>query len=105
MPVLSKWFLDHPRSVNETYAAHFRTAFGIGTRMVVGGMACIVHAVVPRMFVTTASDEVRDLYRTISERSVQPCGNDGQAQLDERLDRPQFRKTNNDLRQSGCGEN
>ena len=73
MSVLSKWFLDHPRSVDETYAEHFRAAFGIGVRMVVSGMACIVHAAVPRLFVTTASDEVQNLYHTLRERR-QPFG-------------------------------
>lgn len=61
-------FLDHPRDVGESYGEHFATAAGFGVRMVAGGLACIVHAVVPMLFVRTASDTVKSLYATMKAR-------------------------------------
>jgi Family of unknown function (DUF6356) len=48
-------FTAHPASVGETYAEHFRFALGFGVRMTVGGIAAMVHAVFPFLFVSTAS--------------------------------------------------
>jgi hypothetical protein len=66
--MFSRLFLDHPRTVGESYAEHARTAAGFGAAMVVGGMACIVHAVVPALFVRTASDTVKRLYAQMKAR-------------------------------------
>ena len=48
-------FTAHPASVGETYFQHFRFALRFGTRMTLGGVAAIVHAFFPFLFVTTAS--------------------------------------------------
>jgi len=66
--MFNRLFLDHPRDVGESYGEHFATAAGFGVRMVVGGLACIVHAVVPVLFVRTASDTVKSLYGTMKAR-------------------------------------
>ena len=66
--MFNRLFLDHPRDVGESYAEHFATAAGFGVRMVGGGLACIVHAVVPVLFVRTASDTVKSLYATMKAR-------------------------------------
>ena len=47
-------FTTHPASVGETYGQHFRFALRFGTRMLLGGVAAIVHAFFPFLFVTTA---------------------------------------------------
>ena len=47
-------FTAHPASVGETYGEHCRFAFGFGVRMTVGGIAAMIHAVFPFLFVTTA---------------------------------------------------
>lgn len=47
-------FTAHPASVGETYFQHFRFALRFGTRMTLGGVAAIVHAFFPFLFVTTA---------------------------------------------------
>lgn len=60
--MLNRLFRDHPAEVGETYGEHFAAAGGFGTRMVVGGVACMIHAVVPGMFVTTGSGMVKKLY-------------------------------------------
>lgn len=66
--MFDRLFLRHPREVGESYGEHFATAGGFGARMVVGGLACIVHAVVPVLFVRTASDTVKSLYGRMKAR-------------------------------------
>jgi hypothetical protein len=48
-------FTEHPRSVNESYAQHFRFAWKFGAKMTLGGLAALVHAVFPFLFVSTSS--------------------------------------------------
>jgi len=55
-------FTAHPRSVNETYWQHFGFALKFGAKMTLGGLAAMLHAVCPFLFVTTAgkvSDELQ----------------------------------------------
>lgn len=59
--MIAKLFIDHPRAIGETYGQHARTAFSFGWRMTVGGVACMVHAIVPGIFVKTASRTVVQL--------------------------------------------
>ena len=47
-------FTEHPHSVNETYFEHLGFALWFGLKMTWGGIAAIVHAVFPFLFVTTA---------------------------------------------------
>jgi hypothetical protein len=54
-------FTAHPHSVGETYGQHCRFAFAFGCTMLLGGLAAIVHALFPFLFVTTASRAVDDL--------------------------------------------
>lgn len=55
-------FTQHPASVGETYAEHFRAACKFSARMISGGLACLVHALFPFVFVKTGSSTVRRLY-------------------------------------------
>jgi len=62
-------FTAHPESVGETYASHFATASRAGFAMLRAGLACLVHAALPFLFVTTASQTIRRLYeRLIAQR-------------------------------------
>jgi hypothetical protein len=54
-------FTDHPESVGETYGAHCARAFRFGGRMVIAGVACMVHALLPFLFVHTASRALDEL--------------------------------------------
>lgn len=60
--VLSQIFLEHPRSVGETYLAHQRKAFGFGLSMIGAGLACILHGLIPAMFLHTGSEMVSRLH-------------------------------------------
>ena len=63
-------FTSHPRAVGETYWQHLGTAMGFGSRMVAAGLACMLHGVLPFLFVTTGSQTVRHLHdKMISHRS------------------------------------
>jgi hypothetical protein len=55
-------FVEHPASVDETYLQHFISALGFGTKMIVAGVACIVHGLLPALFVTRGSDTVCALH-------------------------------------------
>lgn len=43
------------------YGAHMARAGGVGLRMIGGGLAALIHAVVPGLFTWTASRTVRTL--------------------------------------------
>jgi protein-S-isoprenylcysteine O-methyltransferase Ste14 len=60
--MLRSLFVDHPESVGESYAEHFGVALGFGVTMVTAGLACLVHALVPGLFVKTGSRAVTELY-------------------------------------------
>ena len=54
-------FTAHPASVGESYFQHGRFAFAFGIRMFLGGLAAMVHAALPFLFVTTASQVLDEL--------------------------------------------
>lgn len=60
--MIDRFFLSHPRSVGESYFEHAGTAARFGATMVVGGVACMIHALLPEFFKRTASDRVKRLY-------------------------------------------
>ena len=70
--MIAKLFTDHPRTIGETYGQHARTALSFGWRMVVGGLACMVHAVVPGLFVKSASRTVVQLNAEMRRRKPSP---------------------------------
>jgi hypothetical protein len=45
-----------------TYSEHFQRSLGISLRMLQGGLASLVHAVIPDLFTTSASDAVKELH-------------------------------------------
>jgi hypothetical protein len=55
-------FVAHPRSVGESYLQHLGVAMSFGSRMVAAGFACMLHGVLPFLFVTTGSSTVRHLH-------------------------------------------
>ncbi len=70
---LTALFRDHPASVGETYWEHLLHAAGFGARMIAGGIACILHGVLPFLFVKTGSRQIQTLHgRMITNRSKRP---------------------------------
>ena len=70
-------FTRHPHEVGETYGEHFVVASSFGFAMLVGGMACLVHAMLPFLCTSTGSGTIRRLHErmvTHRIRSVVPEG-------------------------------
>jgi Family of unknown function (DUF6356) len=62
----------HLDAVGEDYREHRRFAFGFGLAMVKGGLACMVHGLVPALFTDTGSRTVRRLHGVIAHRERLP---------------------------------
>jgi len=58
-------FTEHPASVGEGYFSHMGMAIGFGVRMLVCGVACLIHAVLPFLFVKTGSNTIARLHDTM----------------------------------------
>lgn len=71
---IDRLFVEHPADVGETYGEHFMMAGGFGLRMIGGGLACLVHALVPALFVKTASLVVKGLHDqlVVNRRRARP---------------------------------
>jgi hypothetical protein len=69
--VRDRLFLLHPRSLGESYWEHQRHALEFGTLMIAAGIACVIHALVPALFVRTASQTISHLHdRLVRTRRI-----------------------------------
>ena len=59
---------DHLKEVKETYFEHMKNAFKISFEMISGGLKGIVHALVPGIFITSASDKIKKLHTYLEDR-------------------------------------
>lgn len=67
-------FTKHPNDVGETYGEHFTVATGFGTAMILGGLACLVHGILPFCFTTTGSRTIKRLHeRMVVSRRRTPA--------------------------------
>lgn len=62
-------FTHHPHEVGEGYGAHFVNASAFGMRMLLGGMAVLIHACFPFLFVQTGSRTMEKLHKRMARRS------------------------------------
>ena len=70
---MNRLFTEHPQSVGESYPEHMGVAFGFGARMVLAGLACMVHGVLPFLFVKTGSRTITVLHdRMVAHRVRKP---------------------------------
>ena len=69
-------FQDHPASVGETNGEHHVVASGFGFRMIGAGLACLVHAALPFLFVKTGSNAIAELHGRMvtNRRRTAPAG-------------------------------
>ena len=68
---LIRAFSEHPASVGESYSEHLFRAVYFGTRMVFAGVACLVHGLLPFLFVRTGSRAIAELNdRMVANRRV-----------------------------------
>jgi hypothetical protein len=66
--MIDRLFLSHPRSVGESYGEHAAVAARLGGTMIAGGLAALVHAIVPALCTRAASDRVKSLYGEMKRR-------------------------------------
>ena len=66
-------FSEHLDTVDETYFEHMGQAFGFGAKMIVAGIACLLHGLVPGWFVKTGSITITGLHeRMVLNRRRRP---------------------------------
>jgi hypothetical protein len=65
---IGKLFTEHPAAVGESYFGHLLAASSFGIRMILTGCACLVHAVLPFVFVDTGSRAIADLHAHLAAR-------------------------------------
>jgi Family of unknown function (DUF6356) len=66
--VFSRIFLDHPKTVGESYWEHFGVATRFGRTMIMGGIRAVLHGFFPNIFKTSGSDTVRRLHAVLVEK-------------------------------------
>lgn len=66
--MISRIFLDHPRSVDETYLEHAAFAGRVSLTLFAAAFAALVHALVPAAFERTASRIVAELHAKTHDR-------------------------------------
>lgn len=58
-----KLFTKHPATVGESYFGHMAQAFSFAVEMLVGSLACFLHAFLPFMFEKTGSKAITRLHK------------------------------------------
>ena len=60
--MIARLFTDHPASVGESYVEHLGMSWRFGVTMLVGGLACMIHGLVPAICTRTGSGKIRRLH-------------------------------------------
>ena len=66
--MIDRVFLDHPRTVDESYLEHAGFAFGFSLRLFAAAGAALIHAIIPCAFEKTASRITAELYERTHNR-------------------------------------
>ncbi len=62
-----KAFIEHPASTGETFEQHCRRALRLAATLAAASMAAFVHALVPALFTTRASDTIFELNEDLQQ--------------------------------------
>ena len=65
---MSNPFTDHPHAIGESYLEHMKHALVMGIMTVLGGFACIIHAIFPFLFINTATNIIINFTRIFVQR-------------------------------------
>ena len=77
---MRRLFTEHPASVGESYLEHLGQAASFAARLFLASLACLVHALLPFLFVKTGSAAIAELHdrmvvnRRRHERGELPAG-------------------------------
>jgi hypothetical protein len=74
---LRRLFTEHPASVGESYFRHLWVASGFAARMLIGAIACFLHALFPFAFEYTGSNCINSLHEQMvtkrRDRAARPA--------------------------------
>jgi len=70
MIMISRMFLEHPRSVNESYLQHMCFAAWFSSRLFMAAFAALIHSIFPNCFEKTASRITAELYERTNGRGA-----------------------------------
>ena len=59
----------HLHDAGESYTQHLLFALSIAMKMLVAGMQCFLHALIPRIFKASGSNAIKELYNRINNRN------------------------------------
>ena len=68
--MIAKVFLNHPRSVEESYTEHAIFASKFSLKLFAAAGAAAVHAIIPCLFEKTASRIIAELYAKTHNRGA-----------------------------------
>ncbi|MEP3946222.1 DUF6356 family protein [Ascidiaceihabitans sp.] len=68
--MITRIFLNHPRTVNESYVEHAVFAGGFALKLLGAGAAALVHAVIPCLFEKTASRMITQMSDKLNARDA-----------------------------------
>ncbi len=68
-PSFFRAFRDHPATVGETYLGHMAFAAWFASKLFLAGGAALIHAIIPALFETTASRQIRELCHLTEHRT------------------------------------
>ncbi|MEM9844065.1 MAG: DUF6356 family protein [Pseudomonadota bacterium] len=66
--MISRLFLEHPRSVDESYLEHAVFAGRFSLKLFAAGFCALVHAIIPGAFEKTASRMIAEMYAKTHNR-------------------------------------
>lgn len=66
--MITKVFLDHPRSVEESYLEHAAFAGKFSFKLFLAAFAALIHAIIPCLFEKTASGMIAQMYDKTKNR-------------------------------------
>lgn len=66
--ILNQIFVDHPKSVDETYFQHMAFAGWFASRLFMAAGAAMVHAFIPCLFEKTASKLINEMHHRMHNR-------------------------------------
>ena len=59
----------HLYDAGESYTQHLLFALSIAMKMLVAGMQCFLHALIPGIFKASGSNAIKELYNRINNRN------------------------------------
>ena len=71
LTTVQRLFTAHPADVDETYFEHLRAASSFAGGLAICTFCCLVHALVPGLFTTSASARVERMHERMHNRGKQ----------------------------------